>query len=287
MGYYLLGFEPEADGPRRQEPRRSSVEVSSGRRSPCARAGLLSIPATAPSAQRCSLSARCARRSWSAGWPVAGHRLRAAGRRRAGRCACCIAARGGRAQPARERGLRAVGRGRQGGGEPGLAEGIAGGDGECGGVLRGEADGGPGDVQRCASRRSTRRAARQRASTRAKAALVSAGGLEISDLVLAPSSAGGAVRPAVDLEARGRRAARRSWSWQAAIRPASRERRSRSSWPRSADGPALLRAPVEAGAADKDGTRAARASTLAAGLLPPGDYVARAEVSVEGKPVAS
>jgi tetratricopeptide (TPR) repeat protein len=53
----------------------------------------------------------------------------------------------------------------------------------------------------------------------------------------------------------------------------------------SAEGPPLLRVPVEAGAADRDGTRAARIE-VAAGLLPPGDYVARAEVSVEGKAVA-
>jgi tetratricopeptide (TPR) repeat protein len=53
----------------------------------------------------------------------------------------------------------------------------------------------------------------------------------------------------------------------------------------SADGSPLLRAPVTTGPAGKDGTRTARIE-IAAGLLPPGDYAARAEVSVGGKPVA-
>ena len=44
--------------------------------------------------------------------------------------------------------------------------------------------------------------------------------------------------------------------------------------------------PVEASAPDLDGVRVARI-TLAGGLLPPGEYVARAAVSAEGKPVAS
>ena len=118
-----------------------------------------------------------------------------------------------------------------------------------------------------------------------KAALVSAGGLEISDLVLAPSSAGAAVRPAVDLElaggglsalveVAGRDAARagRGDGRPRAGRLGGRARR--SCGPRSRAGPA-----------DKDGTRVARVE-IAAGLLPPGDYAARAEVSVEGKPVA-
>jgi predicted Zn-dependent protease len=52
----------------------------------------------------------------------------------------------------------------------------------------------------------------------------------------------------------------------------------------SAEGLALLRAPVET-APGKDGTRVARIE-IAAGVLPPGDYSARAEVSLEGKPVA-
>jgi tetratricopeptide (TPR) repeat protein len=117
-----------------------------------------------------------------------------------------------------------------------------------------------------------------------KAALVSAGGLEISDLVLAPSSAGGAVRPAVDLElaggglaalleVAGRDPARVAGA-TVAIELAD-----------SADGAPLLRAPVETGPAGKDGTRTARIE-IAAGLLPPGDYTARAEVSLEGKAVA-
>ena len=53
----------------------------------------------------------------------------------------------------------------------------------------------------------------------------------------------------------------------------------------SSDGPALLRAPVAASAPGADGARVAKVS-LAGGLLPPGEYAARAEVSVAGKPVA-
>ncbi len=119
---------------------------------------------------------------------------------------------------------------------------------------------------------------------RVKAALVSAGGLEISDLVLAPSSTGGAVRPAVDLELAG---GGLSALLEVAGRDAARvaEATVALELADSAEGPVLLRAPVATGAADKDGTRAARVE-IAAGLLPPGDYSARAEVSVGGKPVA-
>ena len=117
-----------------------------------------------------------------------------------------------------------------------------------------------------------------------KAALVSAGGLEISDLVLAPASDGGAVRPAVDLElAGGGLSALLELAGRDPVRAAGATVALELA--ESADGPSLLRAPVAAGTADKDGTRAARIE-VAAGLLPPGDYAARAEVSVGGKPVA-
>ncbi|HSD28790.1 MAG TPA: tetratricopeptide repeat protein, partial [Vicinamibacteria bacterium] len=54
----------------------------------------------------------------------------------------------------------------------------------------------------------------------------------------------------------------------------------------SADGPALLRVPVPVGEARSDGTRVAVVD-LPGGILPPGDYAARAEVSAGGKPVAA
>jgi hypothetical protein len=117
-----------------------------------------------------------------------------------------------------------------------------------------------------------------------KAALVTAGGLEISDLVLAPAAGGAAVRPAVDLEISGGGLSaflevgssdpRRLAEARVAVELAD-----------AADGPALLRVPVEPEASGGQGTRAARVE-VAAGLLPPGAYTARAEVSVEGRPVA-
>jgi tetratricopeptide (TPR) repeat protein len=102
--------------------------------------------------------------------------------------------------------------------------------------------------------------------------------------VLAPSSAGGAVRPAVDLEVEG---GGLSALLELAGRDPARvaEATVVIELAESAEGPPLLRVPVETEAADERGTRAARLE-IAAGLLPPGDYAARAEVSVEGKAVA-
>jgi VWFA-related protein len=115
-----------------------------------------------------------------------------------------------------------------------------------------------------------------------KAALVTAGGLEISDLVLAPASGGASARPAVDLEISGgglaaflevgSSDARRLAEARVAVELAD-----------AADGPALLRVPVEPEVGQ--GTRTVRVE-VAAGLLPPGAYMARAEVSVEGRAVA-
>ena len=117
-----------------------------------------------------------------------------------------------------------------------------------------------------------------------KAALVTAGGLEVSDLVLAPASGGAAVRPAVDLEISGgglsaflelgSSDARRLAEARVAVELAD-----------AADGPALLRVPVEPEPSGGQGTRTARVE-VAAGLLPPGAYTARAEISVEGRAVA-
>ena len=78
---------------------------------------------------------------------------------------------------------------------------------------------------------------------------------------------------------------RLSWRWPGGTRPASAAATIALELADAAGGPSLLRAPVESGPADKDGTRVGRIE-IAAGLLPPGDYAARAEVSVEGKPVA-
>ena len=118
----------------------------------------------------------------------------------------------------------------------------------------------------------------------AKAAVVSAGGLRISDLVLAPPGTG-ALRPVVDLEAD-------SAGLLALVELAGHDEATLASAAvalelvESADGPALLRVPAEASGPDADGVRVARV-TIAGGLLPPGEYLARAAVSAEGKPVAA
>jgi VWFA-related protein len=117
-----------------------------------------------------------------------------------------------------------------------------------------------------------------------KAALVAAGGLEISDLVLAPFSSGGPVRPAVDLEVEGGGlSALVEFGGRDAARVASASIAFELA--EAADGPPLLRVPVDVEPAGKDGTRSGRV-VLASGLLPPGGYTARAEVSVDGKAVA-
>ena len=77
-----------------------------------------------------------------------------------------------------------------------------------------------------------------------KAALVSAGGLEISDLVLAPASAGRGGAPGASTWSSRAAGSRPSWRWPAAIRPASPARRSPSSWRSRRTAPPLLRAPV-------------------------------------------
>jgi hypothetical protein len=118
----------------------------------------------------------------------------------------------------------------------------------------------------------------------AKAAVVSAGGLLISDLVLAQPGAG-ALRPVVDFEAgaSGLLALLELGSRDAGALAAAAVALELAE---TTDGVALLKVPVEASAPDADGVRVARV-TLAGGLLPPGEYVARAVVSAEGKGVAS
>jgi VWFA-related protein len=125
-------------------------------------------------------------------------------------------------------------------------------------------------------------AAGRRGSVRhqAKAALVSAGGLELSDLVLAPAAKDATVRPTVDLEAEGgalsalvevsgpspERLAGASASLEVADTP---------------DGPALVRVPALLQPTGSPGMRQAQVN-LGGGLLPPGDYFARASIMVEG-----
>jgi tetratricopeptide (TPR) repeat protein len=118
----------------------------------------------------------------------------------------------------------------------------------------------------------------------AKAALVSAGGLEISDLVLWAETAGSTIRPAVDLEVEGE-------GIQALVelggRDTSRLEEATVAFELAdfADGPALVRVPAPVSEAGADGKRVARVG-MVGGLLPPGEYTGRAEVSVNDKPVA-
>ena len=277
MGYYMLGFEPEGND---RDGRNHSVKVEVKRPKATVRArGLLNIPAAAPTPEAL-LSATLRSPLVERGLPVraTAYALREGA---SGRVRLLIAARVGRASRPVSVGFALSG--------PGgrlvasrAYQGIAGGDGEWV-EFTGEVVVDPASYN---LRLAVVDAGGRRGSVEhtVKAALVSAGGLEISDLVLAPSSGGGAVRPAVDLElAGGGLSALLELSGRDPARVAKATVALELA--ESAAGPSLLRAPVEVGAAGKDGTRVASLE-IAAGLLPPGEYAARAEVSVEGKAVA-
>jgi VWFA-related protein len=276
MGYYLLGFEPE---PGDRDGRAHPVKVQVSRAGVTVRARqLLSIPATPPTPQQVLASAlRSPLVDRGLPLQVAAYALRdAAG----DRVRVLIAARvGGASRPvslgfalSSSSGKVAASR---------AYEGLEGGAGDWV-EFTGEAVVAPATY---ALRVAVVDAGGRRGSVEhtVKAALVSAGGLEISDLVLAPGPAGGAVRPAVDLELGGE-------GLQAFVEFGGRDRvrvegaAVAVELAESADGPALLRAPV-ATEPGKNGARVARLD-VAGGLLPPGTYTARAEISVEGKPVA-
>ena len=277
MGYYLLGFEPEAGD---RDGGTHEIKVAVSRPSTTVRArGLLSIPAAPPTPEEL-LATALRSPLLDPGLPIriAAYVLPDAA---AGKVRVLMAARVGRSTKplsvgfalSNAAGKVAASRAYQG---------IAGGEGDWV-DFTGEAVVDPATYN---LRIAAVDAGQRRGSVEhtVKAALLSAGGLEISDLVLAPASGGRAVRPAVDLELEGgglsallelgSRDAARLEGARVAIELAD-----------SADGPALLRVPVEPSGPGKEGTRAARIE-IAAGLLPPGDYTARAEVSLEGKPVA-
>jgi VWFA-related protein len=117
-----------------------------------------------------------------------------------------------------------------------------------------------------------------------KAALISAGGLEMADLVVGPAPAAGrALKPYADLRAEGGLLARvemygkdpaRLQKAVVTIEVAEGE-----------IGPVLVRVPAAAADAPEGGRRVAQAG-LSLGILPPGDYVVRAVVSLDGKAVA-
>lgn len=277
MGYYLLGFEPEAGD---RDGRGHEVRVTVSRPKATVRArGRLSIPA-APPTPEALLTAALRSPLVDRGLPLqaATFALRDAA---SDKVRLLIAARVGRAaRPvsigfalSNAAGKVAASRAYQG---------IAGGDGEwvdftAEAVVPADAY----TLRLAAVDGAGRRGSVEHA---VKAALVAAGGLEISDLVLAPWSAGGAVRPAVDLEVEG---GGLSALVELGGRDAARVAAASVAFElaEAADGPPLLRVPVEVQPAEKDGTRSGRV-VLASGLLPPGGYLARAEVSVDGKAVA-
>jgi VWFA-related protein len=275
MGYYLLGFEPEAAD---RDGKSHAVKVTVSREKATVRArGLLAIPATPPSPQELLVAAL---RSplVDGGLPIQATAY-ALGDPATGKVRVLIAARVGRASRPVSLGFAlssAAGKVAASRAYQGLA-----GDGDWLDFTSEAVV----DPDTYILRLAVVDAGGRRGSVEhtVKAALVAAGGLEISDLVLAPGPLGGAVRPAVDLEIEeeglqsfveiGGRDRARVEGASVAVELAE-----------SADGPALLRVPV-AVEQGKDGTRVARVG-IAGGLLPPGTYTARAEISVEGKPVA-
>jgi VWFA-related protein len=277
MGYYMLGFEPEGND---RDGRNHSVKIEVSRPKATVRArGLLNIPVVAPSPEAV-LGATLRSPLVERGLPIraAAYAMRGGA---SGKVRLLIAARVTRATRPVSVGFALYGPGGNVAASRAY-QGIAGGDGEwvefTGEVLV--------DPATYNLRLAVVDAGGHRGSVEhlVKAALVSAGGLEISDLVLAPSSAGGPLRPAVDLELSG---GGLSTLLEVAGRDPARVAKATVvlELAERADGPPLLRVPVEPAAPDKDGTRRATLD-VAAGLLPPGDYAARAEISVDGRAVA-
>ena len=277
-GYYLLGLEPD---PGDRDGRSHTVKVTVGRPKVTVRArGLVSVPSVPPAPEAllgAALRSPLVERGLAVRATAYAMRDAATGKVR-----LLIAARVGRASRPLSVGFLLLGPGGNVAANRGY-KGIGGGDGEWA-EFTSEAvvDPAPYILRLAAVDAAGRRGSVEHA---VKAALVSAAGLEISDLVLAPASGGRAVRPAVDLEVG-------AGGLSAHLDLASRDP-SRLAGAvvvvevaESADGPALLRLPAALRAAGEGGIRAASVE-IAGGLLPPGDYAARAEVSVGGKPVAA
>jgi tetratricopeptide (TPR) repeat protein len=276
MGYYLLGFEPE---PGDRDGKSHEVKVVLPRQKATVRArGLLDIPSRPPSPPE-QLAAALRSPLVEGGLPIraATYALRDPA---TGKVRVLIAARVGRASRPVSLGFALA----SATGEVAASrayQGLAGGEGEW---LEFTSDA-VVDPNTYRLRLAAVDAAGRRGSVEhtVKAALVSAAGLEVSDLVLAKGPAAGPVRPAVDLELAGE-------GLLALVEIGGRDRARVEAGTvavelaESADGPALVRMPAVA-AEVKDGARVARVG-IVGGLLPPGTYTARAEVSLDGKPVA-
>ena len=277
MGYYVLGVEPE---PSDRDGRRHAVAVTVRRPGLTVRSrGVIAVPAAAPAAEALLASAL---RS-----PVAERGLSVRATAYAlrdpssGRVRLLVRAEIGRAEPpvsvayvlARPDGRAVTSR---------MFEGLAPLDGWVPLVAEAVVERGAYTLRIAAVDARRRKGSVEHP---VKAAPVSAGGLEVSDLVLAPAAAGESVRPAVDLavDRRGMTALlelassdpARVAAAAVAIEVAESE-----------TGEPLLRVPAALGEPGAGGLRVARV-TLGGGLLPPGDYLARAAVSVEGRPVAA
>ena len=264
MGYYLLGFEPEAGDRDGAQPRRQ------GRGVPAEGHGARPRPAQHPR-RPADPRGSCwrppsARRSWIAACPsaLAAYALRDAA---AGKVRVLIAAPRGRLDPAPERRLRAVGRGRQGGGEPRL-RGHRRGRGRVGGVHR-RGGRGPGRLQPAPRRGGRRGAARQRRAHREGRARLRGRARDLGPRPRRLRRPGApSARPWISSSRVGASPALLELAGRDPG-PSRAERRSRSSSRSRRTGRALLRAPVEPRPPGKDGTRVARME-IAAGLLPPG-----------------
>ncbi len=276
MGYYLVGFEPDAsdrDGKShevRVDVRRDQVTVRSR--------GLLSIPATPPSPQQVIAQAlRTPLVERGLGVKVATFARPAPG----GKVKLLLAAEVVRANRPVSVGFVLVAAGGKVAASR-MVPGLTGGEGDSL-PFAGEATVDPGTYT---LRLAAVDAAGRRGSVHheAKAAVVSAGGLLISDLLLAAPGTG-AMRPAVDFEA-GASGVLALVELAGADAAALSGASVALELCESADGAAVLRVPAQASEPDKDGIRVVRVS-IAGGLLPPGEYVARAAVSADGKPVAA
>ena len=115
-----------------------------------------------------------------------------------------------------------------------------------------------------------------------KAALISAGGLELGDLLLGPPSAGGGagLRPAADLRVDGGLVARLEMYGRDAVR--LQKATVAMEVAEGESQPALVQVPAQTADAPEGGRRVAQAG-LPLGVLPPGDYLVRAVVSLDGK----
>lgn len=273
MGYYMVGFEP---APTDRDGKSHKVQVKVRRDGVTVRArGVLSIPTAPPSAQQSiTASLRSPLIESGLGIRVASWARPAA----AGKVRVLLAAEVERASRPVSVGYALVAGGSKVAASR-LVEGLSAPEGEPV-TFASEAVVDPGTYT---LRLAAVDAAGHRGSVHheTKAAVTTAGGLLISDLVLAAPGSG-APRPVVDLDAgvAGLLALVELSGGEAANAAVALE------LAETETGAALLRVPAEAGEPDKDGVRVAHV-TVASGLLPPGDYVARATVTSDGTPVAA